>query len=391
MLSDPRVRNLKPKEKVYRIADSNGLAIEVAISGSKIWRYRYRYNNKATMISLGKYPLVSLSEARKERDANRLLLMKGVNPKDHKKRLLLIGRTFSDVFDEWHTQNSYNWSTDHARRTKQRANSHLIPHIGNMPIKSIDSEIIISILKRIEKKGILDMLSKVRGIANGVFGYAVGIGIITVNPVRDLPNNIFLRKKKRNYSTITNPRDIGELLRQLESYSGTYQVEKALWLAPHLFLRPGELVGLKWSEVELSDRTIRIGRDRMKMDREHLVPMSTQVYDFFVDIRDNGLVGSEFVFPSSSSKTGHIATESLLGAIRRLGIDKTSFTTHSFRSMASTRLNEMPGVRGDVIEMQLAHKDPNVIRGTYNHASYLEERVEMMQKWSDYLDMLRLE
>mgnify|MGYP000011742987 FL=1 len=387
-LTDTQIKNLKPKEKLYRKADSNGLTIEVAISGSKIWRYRYRFNDKPTMITLGHYPMMSLLDARQARDANRQLLIQGINPKEYKVEESQSGKTFTDVFKEWHTNKSDEWSNNHALRTQQRAERHLLPFIGNSSIEEINSKIIVNILKRIESRGTLDTLDKVKGIASGVFKYAVGMSIITVNPVRDLPSDIFKKNKEKNYATITDPKEIGELLRKLDNYTGSYQVEKALWLAPYLFLRPGELTGMEWSEVDMVDKIIRISGEKMKMGKSHLVPMSEQVYNFFDEFRQINF-NSEFVFSSPRNRNKHITTASLLTALRRLGIDKDSFTTHSFRSMASTRLNEMSGIRSDAIEMQLAHRDSNTIRDRYNHAHYLEERKDMMQKWSDYLDKLK--
>jgi integrase len=388
-LNDTILRNLKPKEKLYRKADSNGLAIEVAVSGSKIWRYRYRFNKKATMITLGHYPAMKLLDARQARDTNRQLLVQGINPKKHKAKESQSGKTFSDIFTVWHALRSDEWSDDYSLRVHQRAERHLLPFIGNSPMEGIETADIVDALMPIDKRGGLDTLSKVKGIASNVFKYAVGMGIIKVNPVRDMPTDIFTKNKKKNYPTITDPKEIRELLRKIDSYSGSYQVEKALWLAPYLFLRPGELVEMEWNEVDLNDRIIRIKGERMKMKKPHLVPMSRQVYEFFDNFRQVNF-NSEFVFPTPiKNKDKPITTAALLSALRRQGIKEDVFTTHSFRSMASTRLNEMTGVRGDTVEMQLAHRDSNTIRDVYNHAHYLEERIDMMQIWSDYLDKLK--
>jgi integrase len=389
MLNDTLIKNLKPKEKLYRKADSNGLAIEVAVSGSKIWRYRYRFNNKATMIALGHYPAMKLLDARQARDANRQLLIQGINPKKHKAKESQSGKTFSDIFKLWHTRRSNEWSDNYVLRVQQRAERHLLPFIGNNPIESIETADIIDVLMLIDKRGNLDTLSKVKGIASNVFKYAAGMNIITVNPVREMSTDIFTKNKKENYPTITDPKEIGKLLRKIDSYSGSYQVEKALWLAPHLFLRPVELVEMEWSEVDMDDRIIRIRGERMKMKKPHLVPMSKQVYNFFNELKKVNF-DSKFVFPTPvKNKNQPITTAALLQAIRKQGIKKDEFTTHSFRSMASTRLNEMTGVMGDAVEMQLAHRDSNTIRDIYNHAQYLDKRKDMMQQWSDYLDKLK--
>ena len=213
------------------------------------------------------------------------------------------------------------------------------------------------------------------------------MGVISVNPVRDLPNEIFKKKPVKHYASITDPKEIGILLEKLEKYNGSYEVNFALKLAPHLFLRPSELTGLLWSEVDFDEKIIRIGKDRMKMKRTHLVPMSQQVLGMILKLRKFN-TESLYVFPGPRNINKSITPDSLRLAIRRLGIDKDTFTTHSFRSMASTRLNEL-NYRADVIEMQLAHAEGNKIRGAYNHAQYLPERVKLMQDWSNYLDKLQ--
>ncbi len=387
MLTDTKVRNLKPQDKLYRVADSHGLAIEVNPNGSKLWRHRFRYNNKATMMSLGSYPMVSLLEARQKRDSNKQLLSEGVNPARTQSKFDNTKPTFKEMFEQWIENKRDEWSSGYIEDTQQRANNYLIPTIGKLPIEDIKSPDMRNLLLKIQSSGKLDMLQKVKGIANGVFKYSVGMGVISVNPVRDLPNEIFKKKPVKHYASITDPKEIGILLDKLEEYNGSYEVNNALMLAPHLFLRPSELTGLLWSEVDFDEKIIRIGEERMKMKRTHLVPMSKQVLGMILKISKFN-TESLYVFPGPRNINKSITPDSLRLAIRRLGIDKDTFTTHSFRSMASTRLNEL-NYRADVIEMQLAHAEGNKIRGAYNHAQYLPERVKIMQDWSNYLDKLQ--
>ena len=387
MLTDTRLRNLKIKSKQYRQADSHGLVIEVNPNGSKLWRHRYRYNNKATMMSLGSYPLVSLLDARQSRDINKQYLKKGINPKQIKFSNSSLRKTFSDVFNEWLEKNKDEWSFKHSKQTTQRANNYLMPTLGNLPVEDIKSPDIRDLLLKIQRTGKLDMLLKVKGIANSVFKYSVGMGVVSVNPVRDLPNEIFKKKLVKHYPTITDPKKIGPFLDKLEQYKGSYEVKTALLMASHIFLRPNELAGLLWSEIDLNEKLIRISPERMKMSRIHLVPMSNQVLNLFKELSKFSR-GGKYVFPSPRDINKPITPDSLRNAIRKLGIKKEEFTTHSFRSMASTRLNEL-GFKGDVIEIQLAHAEGNKIRGAYNHAEYLPERKKMMQDWSNYLDKLQ--
>ena len=387
MLTDTKVRNLKPQDKLYRVADSHGLAIEVNPNGSKLWRHRFRYNNKAKMMSLGSYPMVSLLEARQKRDSIKQLLSQSINPARVQSKMDTTKSTFQEMFEQWIENKRDEWSSGYIEDTQQRANNYLIPTLGKLPIEDIKSPDMRNLLLKIQSSGKLDMLQKVKGIANGVFKYSVGMGVISVNPVRDLPNEIFKKKPVRHYASITDPKEIGILLDKLEEYNGSYEVNNALKLAPHLFLRPSELTGLLWSEVDFDEKIIRIGEERMKMKRTHLVPMSKQVLGMILKLSKFN-TKSLYVFPGPRNINKSITPDSLRLAIRRLGIDKDTFTTHSFRSMASTRLNEL-NYRADVIEMQLAHAEGNKIRGAYNHAQYLPERVKLMQDWSNYLDKLQ--
>ena len=390
MLNDTQVRNLRPKHKLYRVSDSHGLCIEINPNGSKLWRHRYRFNNKATMMALGTYLEVSLLDARQARDRNKQLLKQGLNPKRPKidnYRDNPDEISFKGMFFNWLNNKKDEWTPGYAEDILQRANSYLLPIIGKMPIDEISSPIMLKLLLEIQDKGLLDTLQKVKGIANGVFSHSVGMGIITVNPVRDLPNDIFKKKPIKHHATITDPKEIGLLLHMLDKHIGSDEVNAALTIAPHVFLRPGELTGLLWSEVDFHARLIRINAERMKMKKVHLVPMSNQV---LITLKNLSQIdtGSDYVFPTPRNKNASITTNALLVAIRSLGIDKFTFTTHGFRHMASIRLNEL-GYRADIIELQLAHSKSNTVRAAYNHSDHIEERRTMMQEWSDHLAKLK--
>ncbi len=390
MLTDTKIRNLKRKDKLYRIADSQGLTLEINPNGSKLWRHRYRFNNKATMMSLGPYPLVTLLSARQARDKNKQLLLQGINPKQVREEAKVSNKkTFEEMFLKWINKNKDQWSIGYVEDTIQRANNYLIPSLGNLPIEDIKSPDIRKLLLKIQDTGKLDMFLKVKGILNGIFKYSVGMGVIEVNPVRDLPNDIFKKKVEKHYATITDPKEIPWLLDKLEQHKGTYEVRAALVIAPHVFLRPSELTGLLWSEVDFNDKLIRINKERMKTKKPHLVPMSHQVFKALQNLRNvNVNVDSDYVFPTNRNKNKPITPDSLRLALRRVDVDKDKMTPHGFRSMASTRLNEL-GYSGDLIEIQLSHLPANKVRAAYNHAEYLPERTKMMQEWSNYLDKLQ--
>jgi len=387
MLTDIKIKNLKAKNKVYRLLDYQGLYLEVAVSGSKNWVHRYTLNKRSTMTIIGYYPTMSLAEARQAKDKNKALMKQGIDPQQHKKDQINEGATFNKMFFEWHDFKKDDWSVDYADDVIKRAKMYLLPHIGNKPMSTIDSKTMRILLKQIERKGIIDTLQKIRSIASRVFKYSVGLDIIKSDPTRDLSTDIFKRKKTVHYATITNPVEIGGLLRAIENYKWSYAVGTALKIAPHVFLRPSELAGLTWDEIDFTNKLIRIDASRMKMDRAHIVPMSNQVLSTLNDLHLID-VSSKFLFPSPRGASRHISPESLRAGLRRLGFTNDDITTHGFRHMASTQLNEL-GFNSDVIERQLAHCESNKVRAAYNHAELLQDRTAMMQCWSDQLDKLR--
>ncbi len=394
MLTDTKIKNSKPKDKLYRMADSNGLAIEITPSGIKHWRYRYRFNGKASMISLGKYPKVGLKDARYRRDEQRELLERGINPSEYRSQKTSQEKIekekqmpFREMFYKWFDQNNTSWSEKHANKVMNQCKRHLLSHIGDMPIDSITPQDILWAFKKIEELNIIETLEKVRGYTRRVFKYGVGLGILSVDPTRDLPDDIFRKKQVKNFAHITDPQEIGELLRTIDKFEGSFQISTALKMAPHVFLRPSELTGLKWDEVDFGTKQIKIPKERMKMSVDHIVPLSSQVLAMLKQTyRVNG--DGAFVFPSITNPNKSISPESLRAGLRRLGIDKDTLTTHGLRHMASTQLHEQ-GFKSDVIERQLSHGERNKVKAVYNHAEYLDERRDMMNKWSDYLDNLR--
>ena len=387
MLTDIKIKNLKAKNKVYRLLDYQGLYLEVAVSGSKNWVHRYTLNKRSTMTIIGYYPTMSLAEARQAKDKNKALMKQGIDPQQHKKDQINEGATFNKMFFEWHDFKKDDWSVDYADDVIKRAKMYLLPYIGNKPMSTIDSKTMRILLKQIERKGIIDTLQKIRSIASRVFKYSVGLDIIKSDPTRDLSTDIFKRKKTVHYATITNPVEIGGLLRAIENYKWSYAVGTALKIAPHVFLRPSELAGLTWDEIDFTNKLIRIDASRMKMDRAHIVPMSNQVLSTLNDLHLID-VSSKFLFPSPRGASRHISPESIRAGLRRLGFTNDDITTHGFRHMASTQLNEL-GFNSDVIERQLAHCESNKVRAAYNHAELLQDRTAMMQCWSDQLDKLR--
>jgi integrase len=249
----------------------------------------------------------------------------------------------------------------------------------------------LNVFREIDSQGKSETLKKVKGWCSRVFRDCVVLGIIDNDPTRDLPSDSFKKPQPKHYATVTSPSDIKDLLNTISKYKeiGTYEVHQALNLGAYLLLRPSELTGLLWEEVDFKNKIIRIGKGRMKSSDPHLVPMSTQVLAQFEEIKEYRL-SEKYVFPSSINRNASINSESLRMALRRLGIPKEKFTPHGFRGMGTTRLYEM-GYKEDVVERTLAHSERNKVKAAYNYAQYIEERTEMMQAWSDYLNNLLTE
>lgn len=397
MLNNTLIKNLKPKEKLYRKTDTNGLVLEVKPSGVKAWRYRYRYpaGTKEKMLSLGNYPEVSLLDARKLRDDARRLLDQGLNPKDHLfERVAMTekdepaGKKFIEVYLEWYAMNDPDWSAAYAMDLNQSCMNHLVAYIGETEIDEITSMDMLDVFKRIEARNTLNMLKKVRGYASRVFRYGVGMGYCKHDPVRDLPSDVFKKENPQNYAHTTDPKTLGFILAAMQTYDGYYSVKKALQVMPHVFLRPNqEFLQLRWEYFLWDDDLIEIPSHVMKKSREHLVPMSRQVKAIFKEMYDSRRLDMDWVFASSFADKAHISDTALRNALKSVGVTNTMQVPHGFRHTASTLLNEQ-GWPGDVVERQLAHVDKNKVRGTYNKALYLDIRREMMQAWSDYLDSL---
>jgi len=387
MLTDLKISKLKPRNREYSLADGYGLSIYVTPKGVKKWRYRYRFNRNASMISLGKYPAVSLSEARKQREVYQKCLFDGINPKlykDNLKQTLKKKITFREALDQWFDVHKDEFAERTAMKQIRAFELHIFPYIGNKLVVDLKPLDMLNVFREIDSQGKSETLKKVKGWCSRVFRDCVVSGIIDNDPTRDLPSDSFKKRKSKHYATVTAPSDIMDLLNTISKYKeiGTYEVHQALNLGAYLLLRPSELTDLLWEEVDFKNKIIRIGKGRMKSSNPHLVPMSSQVLAQFEEIKEYGL-SEKYVFPSSINRNASINSESLRMALRRLGIPKEKFTPHGFRHMASTRLHEL-GYNTDVIESQLAHKIRGV-RGVYNQAQYLEDRKVMMEDWSNYL------
>jgi integrase len=309
--------------------------------------------------------------------------------------------TFNEVYKTWHNRKLNHWTTESAKVSNCLMINHVIPVIGSKPIDKIKTKMIDELLESMDDKGFVASRKKAYSKIVSVFNLAIRNELIDFNPASAIDTTFYKKATSTPRATTVNPRDIGKILTILNNnyhHLQTWQVTIAFKLLPYLMSRPVEVAGLRWSEVNFEDRVIIIPRERMKSDREHQIPMSDQVFKLLKAAEEHRM-NSEYVFPSPRGG-GHISTRSLLLRLRRAGIKPNELTSHGWRSMASTRLNEGINSKGslkpsdntdtfdyDAIEIQLAHKDTSQ-RGIYNHSAYFESRREMMQSWADYLDKI---
>ncbi|QJT09410.1 tyrosine-type recombinase/integrase [Oceanidesulfovibrio marinus] len=390
MLTDAAAKNAKPKAKVYRLADSHGLCLEIKPSGSKHWRYRYRFQGKANMLSLGEYPLVSLAKARKKCDEARELLSDGIDPsqerKAEKKERERQARTFKDVGEEWVAKKSQKWTALTIERNSGILTRYLYPEIGDTPIADIEPPELLTALRKMESRGIHESAKRAHQLAGSILGYGVASGYCTRNSATDLKGAL-TPPDVTHFASITDPRNVAPLLRSIDGYSGQLVTKCALRLAPLVFARPGELRHAEWLEIDFDAAEWRIPAEKMKKRRPHIVPLSRQALDILQELHH--LTGEgKYLFPSLRTTSRPISENTINAALRRMGFDKSEMTGHGFRSMASTILHEQ-GWPSDVVERQLAHIEGNSVKAAYNYAEHLPERRRMMQSWADYLDGLK--
>ncbi|MEY4475400.1 MAG: hypothetical protein RL248_1167, partial [Pseudomonadota bacterium] len=383
-LTDLEIRCAKPQEKPYTKADGNGLSLLVEPNGSKGWRFRYRFAGKPKMLSLGTYPVVSLTEARRKRDEAKKLVMVGINPSDLRKEQKLVqqgegSNTFEAITREWYQRRYDRWSESYRLEMMSTFERDVFPYIGYRPIKEIKPLELMAVLSKLEKRGATEKMRKVRQRCGEVWKYAIITGRAEYNPAPDLAS-AFAPHKREHYPHLTI-NEIPEFLSSLASYSGSMLVKLAMRLLILTGTRPGELRQAEWAEFDFDNALWEIPAVRMKMRRPHMVPLPDQAITILKQIQP--ISGRyQFVFPGRIQHSKPISDMTLNVLIRRIGYGGRA-TGHGFRHTMSTILHEQ-GFNTAWIETQLAHVDKNSIRGTYNHAQYLDGRREMLQWYADY-------
>ena len=390
-LTDTAVRNAKPTDKIRRLFDGGGLYLELTPTGSRLWRMKYRYDGKEKRLSFGSYPTIALAEARQRREEAKKLLANGVDPGEHKKAVQAArqdqaSNSFEIICREWMATRSDTVEKAQCAKTLSRMENDVFPWIGKKSITAISSPEILSVLKRIDDRGARYTARRTRSEISRAYRYAIATGRAERDPCPDLRDAIPAPKTK-NFPSITEPSQVGELLRALEGFRGTFQVRCALLLAPMLFVRPGELRKAEWSGIDLEKGEWRYLIT--KTQTLHLVPLASQVVSILRDLHP--LTGhGRYLFPGRDPKKP-MSEAAINAALRRLGYNtKTEITGHGFRAMARTILAEELHQKPEVIEHQLGHSVPDALGTAYNRTKFLNERRVMMQIWADYLDQLRI-
>lgn len=394
-LTDLSIKNAKPREKAYKLTDGGGLYVLVKPQGGKLWRMKYYFGGTERLLALGQYPHLSIAKARRKWEKAKELLAQGIDPNMEKKEIKAIKaveqahnlNTFELIAREWFSKFSTGWSTSNKKKVLARLVNDIFPFLGNSPITEIKAPGLLEALRKIENRGAVETAHRALSDCSRIFRYAIATGRAERDPAADLRGAI-PPAEKTHFATIIDPKEIRQLLLAIDEYRGRgYVVSYALALVPLLFLRHVELRELEWQEVNFEKEEIRIPAIRMKMNSDHIVPLSRQSMQILKELYPY-TCNSKYVFPGFSNKGKPISEGAMRNALRSIGYKSGKMTIHGFRHMASTLLNEM-GYNRDWIERQLSHGDRNIIRATYNYAEYLPERRKMMQAWANYLDGLR--
>jgi integrase len=342
-------------------------------------------------MSLGVYPDVGLAEARDKREAARKLVAAGVDPTEHRKAVQVAlventENTFESIAREWFASFSKHWVPAHSDKVIRRLELNVFPYIGARPVKAITAPELLAVLRRVESRGANETAHRALQVCGRVFRFAVATGRAERDPSRDLGGALAPTREK-HLASITDPEEVGALLRAIDAYEGSWITRCALRLAPLVFVRPGELRAAQWAEFDFEKAEWRIPAARMKMRVQHVVPLSTQAIAVLRDLQE--LTGRfALAFPGVRSRFRPMSENTVTAALRRMGYSGQDMTGHGFRSMASTLLNEQ-GWNRDAIERQLAHGERDAVRAAYNYAQHLPERRRMMQAWADFLDQLK--
>ncbi len=386
-LTDTRIRNAKPTEKPYKLADGGGLYIEIKPNGSKLWRLRYRLARKENLFSLGEYPLVGLADARAGRDAAKKLIRDGIHPSHHRKLARVRqahehANTFEAVAREWMAHHAEHWTAKTLQQRQRVLEHDVFAAFGSLPVRQVTPAHVLSVVKKIEKRAPAMAVVANQAIG-GVCRYAMATLRADSDPTPPLRGS--LRPKPVEHHKPLTRGEIPGFIRALEAYPGYFSNKTALHLTLLTLVRSTEMLEARWSEFDLEAALWRIPAERMKMREPHTLPLSRQALTLLKNLQ--AVTGNgEYLFPNRSNLSKPVSRGVLWKAVASMGYLRL-FSPHGIRATGSTILNEM-GYRPDWIDRQLAHTERNKVRASYNRAEYLDERRAMMQAWADYIDTL---
>ncbi|MGK6354366.1 tyrosine-type recombinase/integrase [Sphingomonas sp. DT-207] len=392
MLTYIQINAAKPRAKAWNLSDSQNLYLVIQPNGSKLWRFNYRFLDKQKKLHLGGWPTVSLAEARARRDEAKKKIAEGIDPALEKKRARIAAKyaaanTFEAVAEEWLVKCERDGlapvTVDKIRWLLAKA----YPLIGTIPIAQITPHEALAVLRKVEATGAYESARRMRSVLSRVFRYGVATVRCDKDVAADLRGAIAVPKVK-HFAAITRPSEVGALLRAIDGYSGHKVTVMAMRLSPHVLLRPGELRQAEWTDIDFDEAIWFIPAERMKMRRPHRVPLSRQVIAMLKELHEH-THWWKYLFPCLDKPRKAMSENAVNQGLRKLGYTTDQMTAHGFRAMAATLLNEMGEWNPDAIERQLAHVDTNQVRRAYARGEYWDERVAMMQRWSDYLDELR--
>jgi len=390
----------KPKIKEYRLFDGGGLYLAIMPSGGKLWRLKYRFDDKEKLIALGAYPSISLADARGLREENKKKIAIGIDPAEERKaektrkraKELETKNTVNAVAEEYLLKIRGDLTEGYYRKLTSYYDNNVKHVLGEMPINTVTRADIRIVIDKIEERGAVEVAKKTLNLLERIFKYAVTTEKAEHNIIADIDKKYAVKRRKvRHHPTITDPKGISGLLAAINSYQGDYVTKCALQIAPYVALRPGELRSAEWLEIDLEKALWKIPAEKMKMNKPHIVPLVPYVVGVLEELYK--FTGhSKYVFSNAVYKDRFMSENTMNYALRRMGFTKEEIVSHGFRSMFSTLAHEHMSEHGhssDVIERQLAHTERSSVKAAYNHAEYLQSRKELMQWWGDYLDGLK--
>jgi integrase len=391
-LTDLAIRNIKSVEKPTKFRDSVGLYLlcqPSSVPGGRMsmwWRFRYKFDGREKMLSLGTYPEITLKEARERRDAARRDLAHGIDPGARRKAEAAASTdTFEAVAREWFETKKSGWAPSHADRIMRRLGVNVFPWIGGVPVQSLSATQLLETLRRAESRGVGETAHRCLNVSAQILRYAVVTGRCERDVSADL-RGALAPTRGAHFAAILDKSKLGALLRAFDTFDGTLTVQVALRLAPLVFVRPGELRHMKWADVDFDRAMWRYETSKTKT--QHIVPLARQAVALLREIEPL-TSSSAYVFPSARSELRPMSDAALLAALRRMGYAKEEQTVHGFRAIARTLLDEELHFKPELIEHQLAHTVRDPLGRAYNRTQHLAERTEMMQAWADFLDKLK--